>query len=238
MDDQEHPSEMSPELAELVRDAVASDPSPQDLARLRARLATLGGASGGGTGTSPRPDGARLSILRGGAVIGLGVVGVLWFASSSPGAHAPEPLPRVEDLPVAPRDAVVATEAADPAPVHTPDAPSETFSEPRRRARPPSTRVGARPLVAAPTDDTVAEALLIEQARQALTASPARALALTVEHARRFARPTLRVEAEVLAIEALVRLGRDQEARARADALFRAEPRTAYRHRVERALAR
>jgi hypothetical protein len=52
-----------------------------------------------------------------------------------------------------------------------------------------------------------------------LDSDPAGALKLTEEHARRFPSGTLAPEREVLAIEALARLGRSPEARQRLDAL-------------------
>jgi outer membrane protein assembly factor BamD (BamD/ComL family) len=56
------------------------------------------------------------------------------------------------------------------------------------------------------------------RARQELSSDPSGALALTQEHARRFPSGTLSQEREVLAIEALARLGRTSEARRRLDA--------------------
>jgi hypothetical protein len=63
------------------------------------------------------------------------------------------------------------------------------------------------------------EAALLLRARRALASDPAGALRLTDEHARRFPTGTLVPEREVLAIEALARLGRSDEARQRLDAL-------------------
>jgi hypothetical protein len=63
------------------------------------------------------------------------------------------------------------------------------------------------------------EAALLLRARRALASDPAGALRLTEEHARLFPSGTLVPEREVLAIEALARLGRSDEARQRLDAL-------------------
>ena len=54
--------------------------------------------------------------------------------------------------------------------------------------------------------------------------TPTKSLALADEHAARFPAGVLAQEREVIAIEALVRLGRMKEARARAQRLFRAAP--------------
>ncbi len=81
--------------------------------------------------------------------------------------------------------------------------------------------------------DTLAqEAALVESARDALGSDPARALVLTVEHAHRFPGGQLGMESELVAIEALQKLGRGAEARARADALLRAAPGSLYEERI------
>ncbi len=79
---------------------------------------------------------------------------------------------------------------------------------------------------------------LLRAARQALAEFPARALALTEEHARRFPRGILGQEREAIAIEALVQLGREGPARARARSFFATYPSSPHRSRIERALAR
>jgi hypothetical protein len=61
---------------------------------------------------------------------------------------------------------------------------------------------------------------MLEQARVALGADPAGALAVTEAHAARFPRGKLGMEREFLAIEALRRLGRSADARARGEALL------------------
>jgi outer membrane protein assembly factor BamD (BamD/ComL family) len=62
--------------------------------------------------------------------------------------------------------------------------------------------------------------------------NPAAALRALDEHRARFPRGTFVQEREVLAIEALVHLGRRQEAKARADAFARAFPASAHRRRI------
>jgi hypothetical protein len=76
------------------------------------------------------------------------------------------------------------------------------------------------------------EAELLQRAQRALLDHPSRALALTAEHRRRFAEGALAEEREVIAIEALQRLGREQAARERA-AVFEARyPNSVHRSRV------
>ena len=79
---------------------------------------------------------------------------------------------------------------------------------------------------------------LLRAARQALAEFPARALALTEEHARRFPRGMLGQEREAIAVEALFQLGREGQARERARSFFATYPSSPHRSRVERALAR
>ena len=79
---------------------------------------------------------------------------------------------------------------------------------------------------------------LLDRAQRALTTSPVAALALAEEHAARFAEGTLAPEREVIAISALVALGRRDEARSRADRFHTAYPGSAYLRRIEVLLAR
>jgi hypothetical protein len=73
------------------------------------------------------------------------------------------------------------------------------------------------------------EAALLEQARALLSRAPARALALTREHRRRFPHGALAEEREVITIEALKLLGRERAASDEADAFG-----TQYRNSVHR----
>jgi len=65
------------------------------------------------------------------------------------------------------------------------------------------------------SDRQPSEGALLLRARQSLTSDPVAALTLTDEDARRFPAGPLAPEREVLAVEALVRLHRLAEARAR-----------------------
>jgi hypothetical protein len=81
-------------------------------------------------------------------------------------------------------------------------------------------------------DSLAEEAALVESARGALGSDPSRALALTREHAQRFPTGQLGMEREIVAIQALQKLGRSAEARERADALLRAAPGGLYEERI------
>jgi hypothetical protein len=88
-------------------------------------------------------------------------------------------------------------------------------------SEPPSADDHASASSPAQPDPSPTEGALLLRARQELSSDPSGAFALTQEHARRFPSGTLVQEREVLAIEALARLGRSSEARRRLDA-FRA----------------
>jgi hypothetical protein len=78
---------------------------------------------------------------------------------------------------------------------------------------------------------------LLDDAQDALRGDAGRALALADEHARRFRFGALAQEREVIAIEALVRLQRNADARARAAEFFRDFPHTAHRPRIQALLS-
>ena len=77
---------------------------------------------------------------------------------------------------------------------------------------------------------------MLERARASLGASPAGALAITEEHAARFPGGKLAVERELLAIDALRRLGRAGEARARGEALLSRARGGLYEERIRKLL--
>jgi hypothetical protein len=146
---------------------------------------------------------------------GVGTAAVAWFAtrtpSSEPGPPPPAapaispsviPPPPLPEL-AAPSVVPPAPPRAEPAKAEPPRAASPNIKTPRRAP--------ARGHVAAE-----AEAKLLERARAALAAQPSEALALTEEHGRRFARGALREEREVVAIQALRKLGRSSAAAERA----------------------
>ncbi|WP_437307145.1 hypothetical protein [Sorangium sp. So ce388] len=267
-------------------------PGPSDLARLAARL-PLGPLPPPGAsppGASPPPAGAPqvaslppspplapghltaaaagpsvASSALLGALLGLGVVGGVWWrdaataprdaapgaiasaARSSVAAPTPPPTPPAEpgldgarhagseagrggtrepSSATAPRDerlprASAAAPRAEEAAIPSPGAPS---GEAPPSASPP-------PAVAAGEAET--EVQLLYRAQGALAADAGSALALTVEHARRFPTGALGQEREIIAIRALLALGRAAEARARAASLLERFPGSAYRGRLE-----
>lgn len=81
-------------------------------------------------------------------------------------------------------------------------------------------------------DPLLREARLLDEARGLLAARPAEALARLDEHARLFPGGKLALEREFLVIDALGRLGRGAEARARGEALLARSAGTPYEKRV------
>jgi TolA-binding protein len=82
-------------------------------------------------------------------------------------------------------------------------------------------------------DDPAAEMALLHAAQDALRTSPSSALAKTAEHARRFPRSALAQEREVIAVEALVKLGRKDEARARVARFEKSYPGSTHARRLD-----
>jgi hypothetical protein len=167
---------------------------------------------------------SRLALLgwgAGGTVVASGVV--LAVAFSQPSA------PSAPSATVAPPSAVVQP-ASKPmaAPVPEPAAELDAAVAPNQPVRP------VKEAPAAVWD----EPQLIEKARRALAADPRRALALAQEHQRRFPVGSLGVEREVIALEALARLGQTAEAKRRALAFEAKYPRSIHLPRVRALLAR
>ena len=105
-----------------------------------------------------------------------------------------------------------------------------SVTPPKAVARPTGTNVAS----AAPKDDgPQAEVKLLERAQDALRSRPAEALALCNDHAQRFPSGMLVQEREVIAIEALVKTGRKDEARKRADRFRSRFPGSSHTRRLD-----
>jgi len=172
-----------------------------------------------------------------GAGVGVAAVAVAWGV---PALFAPAPPPSTAPAPVA----AVATSglprtAAQPAPrpEPTPTAPPPAPAAPHASAVPATATPSPHASADAPALDPLAEeAALLERARAALGASPAEALALTETHASRFPAGKLGMEREIVAVDALRRLGRRDEARARGEALLTQAKGSLYESRVRQLL--
>ncbi|WP_437513248.1 tetratricopeptide repeat protein [Sorangium sp. So ce1099] len=221
----------------------ASRPRPMtsaELARTAARVAPLGKAAGAGTTLPMWVKGLFVAVG-----LGLGGAGLYATLDGDPGGAASTAPPVLTDLPLeqllsrsrggvpvaAPAQVAPAPEAAPDVEAPRPAAP------PARREAPRNTRPAA-PAPAAPIDSDalLRESNLIDRARAAATQNPEAALAAVGEHQREFPAGRLAEEREYVAIRALMRLGRVDEARARADAFLARYPSTSYADRVRRAV--
>jgi hypothetical protein len=234
-------SDDAPDLAMRAMRAARSDvPKPEDLSRmealLMARIAALGAGGAGGAGgvsgaggtsgtagagtsgagastaatagsasaTTAAVGGTSFTTLAGGAavlaLVGAAFVGKSWLAGSPPVPPVPSavvsPVPCVAVGPVAAPGSSAASASSVPV-LSVNDLPL---------ARSAEAKVQAAPV------DEAAETKLLGDAQSALKSDPAAALRACTEHAKRFPGGALAQEREALAIEALVRLGRKEEA--------------------------
>jgi len=238
------------ELAKLVRASrarrLSSRATAQMVQRLAATSAYAAAASAATTraGLLGRLGPAKVGVI---ALIGLGAAVFGWETRRS-----------VEQLPTPTHEAEGITPHAPSSPASSPAPPpsqvttaGETSSIPvealpssvtsAATAKQPARAVALRPSSAAstsarsaPTRDS--EFALIRRAQDALASDPSQTLALVEEHMRAFPEGELVQEREVTAVEALARLGRMTEAKARAAAFRARYPRTPYGARIERAL--
>lgn len=242
---------LDPELRAALEARGAHEPSPSDLARLRERLAgvlppgTLPPPVGPGA-PAPRPPAsppAPIAAAAGKLGIGLAlaVAGAAWLARSG---DEPAPPPSAPAL-IAP--ASPTEPAPPPAPERSteeavlgdpPTPPPVSSRDPRTPARAPAVSPTTANAPAPTSADAVGappEASLLARAHdELLRGAPADALGTATEHARAYPRGMLSQEREVIAIEALVALGRRDEARRRAAAFHRSYPGSSHADRVDR----
>ena len=219
-------------------------PSEQRLAAIAAGLGPLF-ESAGAAGTVAGGAIGIKAVSAGAAAIAAiaAVVGVVAYSTHD--EPAPEPATTVE---VAARPA-----GDDPDPTIAPDTNDEAETEPASendtalettaapppapRTRPGPTEERPAPVRAEPPATARPELELLTEAQDALARDPRRALALATDHARSYPNGMLAQEREVLAIDALLRLGRRAEAERRATAFGTRWPRSAQGRRITTLLA-
>ena len=114
------------------------------------------------------------------------------------------------------------------------ESPTQTL--PTERAK--GARKLARPSIGLSSSGAVEDEVpLLERANRALASAPTQALALTNDHARRFPDSAMDQERELIAITALVRLNRQDQAQARAERFTRQHPGSVYRRQIEAVIA-
>ena len=240
-----------PEVRALLRSTGTDGPSPAQLDLLAAKLPTIG------VGVAPAAAGLGLKAWLAIALVsGATVVGaVAWRRSSAPaarvapavlvappGAQAPVAVASVPTLPPAPIVAI-----ATPAPLGESDPAALRPHRAKPLAPPPivATASPAASVTAAPPAPAPAHAMtappeleLLGSAQDALRQGAwQRALDLTADHDRQYPAGAMSEEREAIAVEALARLGRADDARARLQAFVLRFPRSAYRGRLERLAA-
>ncbi len=236
-------------LRAFVRSRQAG-PSDAALDRMAKRLATAGVLNPTRSPAGARPAATgRVAYYKAGllAAAVAGVLAVSWdraeglFAvnaeqasSKTATSPAPEVVSPTSELPVAqapqsvPPSAVVSVDQLPAAP-----SPAQGINSAPAGAR--STKSPAGGPEAAPR---ATELELVQRAQAALASDPSRALSLTKEHAHAYPTGELVQEREVIAVEALSRLGRNEEASRRALAFVRRFPQTPYAARLEMAIGR
>ena len=215
----------SDELRALFQAGTEDVPSEAQLASLAAKLGPVlaAGGAAGGTGMAAK---TKLGL----AAVGAAGAGVLAWALLS-GREAPPPVKPAATAVQLRTAPTVTPSGGNPLPAATaPEAALPPSGAPPSSETAPST---ARPAIAPPFRPAESEAEFLERARGALGQSPAAALSLANQHRARFPAGVLAEEREVIAIEALKRLGRTAEAERRIEAFARRFPGSAYRKKLE-----
>ncbi|APR80330.1 serine/threonine protein kinase [Minicystis rosea] len=223
------------ELRDLLRAGARTRPiTPDQRARTGKRLARYASAAAVAAGLSWVPA-AALGAGLGAATVLVAWVVPAWIAPAPPPApsiHAPSP-PRsaAPPSPEAPSPSAVPSSSASATSSAAPEARSTAPPTTPPSSMPPGEK-GDPPA----TDQLAEEVALLDQARAALAASPEQALALADAHAARYPRGKLRMERELLIVDALRRLGRTGEARTRAEAMLARAQGSLYEERVRKLL--
>ncbi len=223
----------SRELERLIADARQAGPDPAAERRVAAGVAgAVGGVAppAGPGGSTVLAAAAKLTVL----AVTLG--GVLWWGlRPAPMPAAPISTPTVPlRAPVIERPPTVSAEpAAPPSVASAPRAPVVRGLAPLHAGASDA----ASPVARVP-EAQASEWQLVRRARETLDKDPSASLRFAAAHARLYPHGALAQEREVIVIDALMRLGRGQDAKARAEALLRQSPETVHRAHIEALLAR
>ncbi|WP_437592534.1 hypothetical protein [Sorangium sp. So ce1000] len=240
-----------PGARELLRAAGPIRPmTSAELARTAARVAPLETAAAAGAGAAVPAWIKGIFLAAGIGVGGAGLYAAVGEAPSAAATIAPPPvlanLPLERLLSRASGSALVeapaaAAPAAEPPAAEMPAAvvPAAVVPRPTTPAHPREAPRSTRPpapeeVAAADSDDLVRESNLVDASRAALAQDPEAALAALDRHQAEFPKGRLAEEREFIAIRALVRLGRADEARARAAAFFARYPSSSFAEPVRR----
>jgi len=205
-----------------------------------------GGASTGGV-RSRIASGKWLALL---SLVVVGAAGVVggshWLSPASPAPELSAAHERLDDLNGRPAATIApelpsAAPSPSPATISVSDLPSAAIPAPRLKpqtasAEPPAATAAVRPSsAAAPTLEDELKA--VDEARAAFVGhDPALALERVTSYRRRFPAGHFMDETEALEIQALVALGRKEEARSRAGRFLALHPESPYAQRVRSAV--
>lgn len=218
-------SDAPEELRRLFQAGVEDLPGEAELASLALRLGPV---------FEPPPSTSPIKLSTAGKVAAVSavVVGSAVLFALNFGPHGQRPPDAPERFTPSETPPPPSAQALPPAASGDTAGKSGT-PEPGAGAAPaPSPSAGAHASGAA-ARPAESEAELLERARAALASTPARALALTEQVRTRFPAGVLAQEREVIAIEALKRLGRSDEAARRAADFARRYPGSAYRKKLD-----
>jgi len=234
-------SSVRDELRQRLSSEAATKPQydfDQGLARLRATIANL---PSGGSGPDSDASGTKLSVanyaVKGSVWKVAGIVG-LAGTSVVVGVRAWSPATHVGRMDAgaaaSPAAASPPTQGEEPDPALT-GVPLAATTEQQAATTRPSQE--AKPVARSPSTPAAADKLREEinnlaQIRAALAGDPATALALSDEGNRRFAGGVLQEEREASAIRSLAALGREAEARRRAQRVLETYPKSPFAERV------
>lgn len=225
----------------VLKDAIASArrdvPSDERMRALSVafagKLGALGAAGGGGASGAGTSGAGGTTAAGAGALKGATIVVSVVIAASAIW-YTTRPAPSAEPPKSAPVPALV--ESAKPANVESPKSEAiPTLNVDELPKAPPVATPKASASAEVPKESDTA---LLGRAQKELGKNPAQALTLLNEHAKTFPRSGFGQEREVMTIDALVRLGRRDEAEARANQFATAYPKSAHNRRIDSLLGR
>ena len=220
---EEASSEQLALLAAKVRGALEAQPAERSPANTRRR-----------TRSTSRRVASLVVTFAAGAAAGVAVATGLFLGFQRSWPHATAPVPSVPASIALPHAASASEPYPAPTPAEPPSFPSAAVAMSSKPAGSSTASAHAlgKPSQAGP-EPSQDELALVARAQEALARTPGAALSLVAEHERTFPRGALGQECEVIAIDALLRLGRTTEAEARAGRFHQRFPTSALGRRVD-----
>jgi hypothetical protein len=227
----DRPHDPAEELAALfaLERSYEETPSPEVMARVRAGVRLR--VSPGGTGDGPPPGGRAVpgTMATSKAIAGM-ILTFLLGAGAGVALVKREPTPlRPVSLEAVPGSVVLVAPPLEPVAPPTPELVAPRTPSPEPRASGSATPTSRASVVADGGGEAsvFVERGLLDAARVALAAgAPGEALEAVARHARDFPQGQLTEEREAIAVRALVKAGRDGEARARGTRFLARYPRS------------